>query len=50
MRRAGEELRERMALAELHLGRVTATRPAHPSHPHANATIVAGGKRLRPLW
>ena len=48
MRRAGEELRERMALAELHLGRVTAQAGA-PLASHANATIVAGGKRLRPL-
>jgi geranylgeranyl pyrophosphate synthase len=48
MRRAGQSLRERMAAAELHLGRVTAQAGA-PLASHANATIVAGGKRLRPL-
>ncbi|HLL91857.1 MAG TPA: polyprenyl synthetase family protein [Solirubrobacteraceae bacterium] len=48
MRRGGEELRERMVRAERHLERVT----AHAGPPlacHANATVVAGGKRLRPL-
>jgi geranylgeranyl pyrophosphate synthase len=48
MRLAGQGLRERMAAAELHLGRVTAQAGA-PLASHANATIVAGGKRLRPL-
>jgi geranylgeranyl pyrophosphate synthase len=48
MRRAGQSLRERMAAAELHLGRVT-TQAGAPLALHANATIVAGGKRLRPL-
>jgi geranylgeranyl pyrophosphate synthase len=48
MRRAGQGLRERMAAAELHLGRVT-TQAGAPLALHANATIVAGGKRLRPL-
>jgi geranylgeranyl pyrophosphate synthase len=48
MRRAGQGLRERMAAVELHLGRVTAQAGA-PLALHANATIVAGGKRLRPL-
>ena len=44
----GEELRERMARIELHLERVMATAGA-PLAEHANATIIAGGKRLRPL-
>jgi geranylgeranyl pyrophosphate synthase len=48
MRRGGEGLRERMARIELHLERVTADAGA-PLASHANATIVAGGKRLRPL-
>jgi geranylgeranyl pyrophosphate synthase len=48
MRRAGAGLRERMARTELHLERVTAEAGA-PLASHANATIVAGGKRLRPL-
>jgi geranylgeranyl pyrophosphate synthase len=48
MRRGGEALRERMALTELHLERVTAQSGA-PLASHANATIAAGGKRLRPL-
>jgi geranylgeranyl pyrophosphate synthase len=48
MRRGGEELRERMARTELHLERVTAQAGA-PLASHANATIIAGGKRLRPL-
>jgi len=48
MRRGGERLRELMARAELHLERVTAQAGA-PLASHANATIVAGGKRLRPL-
>jgi geranylgeranyl pyrophosphate synthase len=48
MRRGGEELRLLMARTELHLERVTADAGA-PLASHANATIVAGGKRLRPL-
>jgi geranylgeranyl pyrophosphate synthase len=48
MRRGGRELRARMARAERHLERVTA-RAGAPLASHANATVVAGGKRLRPL-
>jgi geranylgeranyl pyrophosphate synthase len=48
MRRGGAGLRERMARIELHLEQVTADAGA-PLASHANATIVAGGKRLRPL-
>jgi geranylgeranyl pyrophosphate synthase len=48
MRRGGEGLRERMARTELHLERVTEQAGA-PLASHANATIRAGGKRLRPL-
>jgi len=48
MRRGGRELRERMARTELHLERVTSQAGA-PLASLANATIVAGGKRLRPL-
>jgi len=48
MRRGGERLRELMTRAEQHLERVTAQAGA-PLACHANATIVAGGKRLRPL-
>jgi geranylgeranyl pyrophosphate synthase len=48
MRLGGEQLRGRMARAELYLERVTAGAGA-PLALHANATIVAGGKRLRPL-
>jgi geranylgeranyl pyrophosphate synthase len=44
----GERLRERMARIELHLERVTAAAGA-PLATHAKATIMAGGKRLRPL-
>jgi geranylgeranyl pyrophosphate synthase len=44
----GAELRERMARTEVHLERVTAEAGA-PLAVHANATVVAGGKRLRPL-
>jgi geranylgeranyl pyrophosphate synthase len=48
MRRGGPALRERMAQTELHLE--TVTREAGvPLASHAVATIVAGGKRLRPL-
>lgn len=48
MRRGGEGLRSLMARTELHLGRVTAE-AGPPLASHANATVVAGGKRLRPL-
>ncbi|HEY2142362.1 MAG TPA: polyprenyl synthetase family protein [Solirubrobacteraceae bacterium] len=48
MRRGGEDLRERMIRTELHLEHVTEQAGA-PLAAHANATIVAGGKRLRPL-
>jgi geranylgeranyl pyrophosphate synthase len=48
MRLGGEELRARMARTELYLERVTAG-AGTPLAIHANATIVAGGKRLRPL-
>jgi geranylgeranyl pyrophosphate synthase len=48
LRRGGQDLRERMVRTELHLERVTAQAGA-PLAAHANATVVAGGKRLRPL-
>ena len=48
MLRGGDALRERMARTELHLERV-ASRAGAPLAVHANATISAGGKRLRPL-
>ncbi len=48
MRRGGEGLRERMARTERHLERVTADAGV-PLAAHASATIMAGGKRLRPL-
>jgi len=48
MSRGGDLLRERMARTEAHLERVTAQAGA-PLASHANATIIAGGKRLRPL-
>ncbi len=48
MRRGGSELRERMARAETYLEQVTAE-SGMPLASHATATIVAGGKRLRPL-
>jgi geranylgeranyl pyrophosphate synthase len=48
MRRGGAGLRERMVATELHLERVTAQAGA-PLASFANATIRAGGKRLRPL-
>jgi geranylgeranyl pyrophosphate synthase len=48
MRLGGEGLRGRMARAELYLERVTAG-AGTPLALHANATIAAGGKRLRPL-
>ena len=48
MQRGGRELRELMARTEIHLEQVTAQAGA-PLASLANATIVAGGKRLRPL-
>jgi len=48
MRRGGEGLRERMARVERHLERVTAGAGGSLAG-YANATILAGGKRLRPL-
>jgi geranylgeranyl pyrophosphate synthase len=48
MQRGGEGLRRRMVRAELHLENVTAQAGAPLAAP-ANATIRAGGKRLRPL-
>jgi geranylgeranyl pyrophosphate synthase len=48
MRRGGEGLRERMIRTELHLEWVTA-QAGPPLASHATATIMAGGKRLRPL-
>jgi geranylgeranyl pyrophosphate synthase len=48
MRRGGPALRERMAQTELHLESVTAA-AGTPLATYATATIVAGGKRLRPL-
>jgi len=48
MLRGGESLRERMARAEAHLDAVTAEAGV-PLASHANATVAAGGKRLRPL-
>jgi geranylgeranyl pyrophosphate synthase len=48
MRRGGASLRERMVRVELHLEAVTAGSGV-PLAVHANATVRAGGKRLRPL-
>jgi len=48
MRRGGAGLRERMVRTERHLERVTAE-AGIPLASHANATVIAGGKRLRPL-
>jgi geranylgeranyl pyrophosphate synthase len=48
MRRGGPMLSERMARTELHLKRVTAE-AGSPLALHATATVLAGGKRLRPL-
>ncbi len=48
MRRGGAELRERMVRTEEHLERVAAEAGA-PLAVHATSTVVAGGKRLRPL-
>jgi geranylgeranyl pyrophosphate synthase len=48
MRRGGPALRERMVRTELHLERVTAE-AGDPLASHATGTVLAGGKRLRPL-
>ena len=48
MRRGGEALRERMVRTERPLKRV-AEQAGAPLASHANATVRAGGKRLRPL-
>jgi geranylgeranyl pyrophosphate synthase len=48
MARGGEGLRARMLRAERHLELVTEQAGA-PLAAHANATVRAGGKRLRPL-
>ncbi len=48
MRRGGAELRELMACTEEHLERVAAEAGA-PLAVHATSTVLAGGKRLRPL-
>jgi len=48
MRRGGAGLRRRMQRVERHLEGVTA-QAGTPLAAHANATVVAGGKRLRPL-
>jgi geranylgeranyl pyrophosphate synthase len=48
MRRGGPSLRERMVRTEEHLERVT-TQSGAPLAAHATATVLAGGKRLRPL-
>ena len=48
MRLGGDGLRERMERTERHLERVTA-HAGTPLASHANATVLAGGKRLRPL-
>ncbi|HEY7933008.1 MAG TPA: polyprenyl synthetase family protein [Solirubrobacteraceae bacterium] len=48
MARGGEQLRELMGRAEAHLKQVTED-AGSPLACHANATVLAGGKRLRPL-
>jgi geranylgeranyl pyrophosphate synthase len=48
MARGGERLRGLMARTEAHLDDVTSAAGA-PLAAHANATVAAGGKRLRPL-
>jgi geranylgeranyl pyrophosphate synthase len=48
MRLGGDGLRARMQRTERHLGEVTSEAGA-PLSSHANATVTAGGKRLRPL-
>jgi geranylgeranyl pyrophosphate synthase len=48
MERGGPQLRSLMARTEGHLEKVTAD-AGEPLARHANATVAAGGKRLRPL-
>jgi geranylgeranyl pyrophosphate synthase len=48
MRRGGHGLRERMVCTERHLEQVTAD-AGEPLARHATGTVLAGGKRLRPL-
>jgi geranylgeranyl pyrophosphate synthase len=48
MRRGGVALRRLMERTERHLERVTAN-AGTPLATHANAMVIAGGKRLRPL-
>jgi geranylgeranyl pyrophosphate synthase len=48
MRRGGASLRRTMQRTERHLERVTAE-AGTPLASYANATVIAGGKRLRPL-
>lgn len=48
MRRGGDGLRELMVRIELHLEQVTAG-AGDPLASHATGTVLAGGKRLRPL-
>jgi geranylgeranyl pyrophosphate synthase len=48
MRRGGSRLQARMTQIEIHLERVTA-RAGEPLASHATGTVLAGGKRLRPL-
>ncbi len=48
MQRGGNGLRELMVRTELHLERVTAE-AGEPLASHATGTVLAGGKRLRPL-
>jgi geranylgeranyl pyrophosphate synthase len=48
MRRGGNGLRERMVRTELYLERVTSG-AGEPLASHATGTVLAGGKRLRPL-
>ncbi len=48
MRRGGAGLLRRMQRTERHLERVTA-QAGTPLAAYANATVIAGGKRLRPL-
>jgi geranylgeranyl pyrophosphate synthase len=48
MHRGGSALRERMVRTETHLERVTAE-AGEPLASHAAGTVLAGGKRLRPL-
>ncbi len=48
MERGGAPLRALMARTEAHLDTVT-TEAGEPLASHANATVAAGGKRLRPL-